>query len=181
MAGCDCKFVTMAGFAPHPGEIQMCPLHQAAPEMLTDIRDTIALFQRLLNRLVYIPGDDPSGHPHGYSVGQIPEWEIRQKLEWLGAATQEEATVAATVIQWLGSTEGHKFVVGCLAEAGWQVVLYGGLDSKDSGPCTHPLLQSQGVIHEGEWYKCLRCGETFSITPKDLTVKVGRGRPEGGL
>lgn len=159
MAGCECKFVTMGAERTPPGEIQMCPLHRAAPELLaalqpfvnflrvfeenpprgldpdeiysihggeacggaslkwehlraarealrkvgadeeeihkqkeitaellSDTRDTISLFQRLLNRLVYIPGDDPSGHPHGYSVGQIPEWEIRQKLEWLDAS-----------------------------------------------------------------------------------------------
>lgn len=96
--------------------------------------------------------------------------------------TQDEATTAATVIQWLGSTDGHKFVVGCLEKAGWQVVLgWYSMDSKDSGPCTHPLVQLQTVAPgtQWAWRRCMRCGETFSteLTPKDLTVRVGRGRP----
>lgn len=35
--------------------------------------------------------------------------------------TQAEATIAATVIQWLGSPVGQCFVRECLEEAGWKL------------------------------------------------------------
>lgn len=51
-----------------------------------------------------------SGRPHGL-------------LDWLkgdgnrpGIVTQEEATIAATVVQWLGSTVGQSFLADVLAK-----------------------------------------------------------------
>jgi hypothetical protein len=56
-----------------------------------------------------------SGMPHG-------------TLEYLAgngqdpvAVTQEQATIAATVIQWLGSPVGQRFVEECLKKGGFEV------------------------------------------------------------
>jgi len=52
-------------------------------------RDTILWLTRHLEEsLKYIPDSDRSGHPHGYSVVQIPDWEVKQKIDWL----QQDAT-----------------------------------------------------------------------------------------
>jgi hypothetical protein len=55
-----------------------------SPDLLSDQRHTIAWLTRFLEtKLAYIPDSDQSGHPHGYSVVQIPDWEVKQKLDSL--------------------------------------------------------------------------------------------------
>ncbi len=52
-----------------------------------DCRDTLAMLKRHLETtLKYVPDSDQSGHPHGYSVIQIPDWEAKQKVAWLEQA-----------------------------------------------------------------------------------------------
>lgn len=58
----------------------------ASPDLYSDSQDTIAWLLRHLEKLVHVPDTDQSGHPHGYSVVQIPDWEVRQKIEWLKKA-----------------------------------------------------------------------------------------------
>lgn len=62
----------------------------AAPDLLSKVRDTLLWFRAKLDHLKYVPDTDQSGHPHGYSVIQIPDWEVRQKL-----AEMEEDIVKA--------------------------------------------------------------------------------------
>lgn len=71
----------------------------AAPDLFSDARDTVAWLRRHLERLTYIAESDQSGHPHGYSVVQIPDWEVRQKLEAL-----EETLGKLTVGEAAGRT-----------------------------------------------------------------------------
>ncbi len=50
-----------------------------------------------LDRLLYNPPENPHG------------------------ATQRDAEVAATVVQWLGTAVGYSFLVRCLKEAGFKI------------------------------------------------------------
>lgn len=56
-------------------------------EVLTPIqcvRDQIAWIKRLLDSDVKARGTtDQSGHPHGYAIVEVPDWDLRQKLEYL--------------------------------------------------------------------------------------------------
>ena len=50
---------------------------------LSGLRDCHALLKHHLEtNLTYVPMSNSSGQPHGYSVVQIAEWKIRQKLDW---------------------------------------------------------------------------------------------------
>lgn len=44
---------------------------------------------------------DPSGHPHGYAVVEIPDWDLRQKLESL----REGIALAETPAESAGAEE----------------------------------------------------------------------------
>lgn len=47
-----------------------------------------------LQNLQYVPISDRSGHPHGYSVTQIPDWECRQLIDQINEALQADSAKA---------------------------------------------------------------------------------------
>lgn len=72
-------------------------------------RDTVAWLKRHLEEsLKYIADSDQSGHPHGYSVVQIPTWEVKQKLDWLEQdAAQCECKTCSQCKGESGTTDGR--------------------------------------------------------------------------
>jgi hypothetical protein len=75
-------------------------LIEAAPDLAEALRaDSAFLRQYLLTKLVYTPDSDASGHPHGYSVVQIPDWAVKQRLDDIDAALAKAA---------VGGNEGVK-------------------------------------------------------------------------
>ena len=50
------------------------------------VRVRLRLERALKESLKYIPDTDRSGHPHGYSVVQIPDWETRQTIDAINEA-----------------------------------------------------------------------------------------------
>jgi len=51
------------------------------------------------------------------------------------------------------------------------------METPAASACIHPHLSAVGVMTDHEWWRCDSCGATFTIVPKDLAVKVERGRP----
>ena len=49
------------------------------------------LIDGLQNGLRYFGDSDQSGHPHGYTAFNIPDWEARQLIDKIDAAMKEQA------------------------------------------------------------------------------------------
>jgi hypothetical protein len=56
----------------------------AAPELLEDLRNACALLTHALESdTVHVPDSDQSGHPHGWCAVRIPDWKVKQVIEWM--------------------------------------------------------------------------------------------------
>ena len=55
------------------------------------VRNQVAWIERLLAGDLKSRGHaDQSGHPHGYTVAEVPDWDLRQKLFILRESLEEK-------------------------------------------------------------------------------------------
>jgi hypothetical protein len=76
-------------------------------------------------RVVFPSGDLERIFAFNWMERNSEQWCLLDKLlstnDHPGGASQWDAIVAATIIQWLGTNIGFRFLVNCLKEAGYQV------------------------------------------------------------
>ena len=76
-------------------------------------------------RVIFPSGDLERIFAFSWMERNKDEWCILDRLlstdEDPRGATQRDATVAATVVQWLGTNVGFGFVRSCLEKAGYEV------------------------------------------------------------
>ena len=70
---------------------EKCEALEAERDQLRDKLEVNIRFLRhyLQENIAYIPDSDRSGHPHGWTAVQIPDWAVKQQID---AAMQAEAT-----------------------------------------------------------------------------------------
>lgn len=66
----------------------------AAPDLLSDVRNCRALLAHYLETDTVSVNEtstgesltDESGHPHGWCAVRIPDWKVKQALDWMDAS-----------------------------------------------------------------------------------------------